>query len=132
MESPTPLHQNFPVGRPLAEREQSRRVMGAAAWWNFSIGVGGQVLTVREQRSKRDARAAPRAAWESVHRTTEIWWRPRERRRGESVHRTTLATRDEQSWRQVGPKNLFDRPAQGLPLPLHQNFPVGRPGGGRA
>jgi hypothetical protein len=24
--------------------------MGAAVWRNFSIGVGGQVLTVREQR----------------------------------------------------------------------------------
>jgi hypothetical protein len=35
--------------------------------------AGGQVLTVREQRSKRDAMAAPRAAWESVHRTAERW-----------------------------------------------------------
>ncbi len=26
---------------------------------------------MREQRSKRDAMAAPRATWESVHRTTE-------------------------------------------------------------
>jgi hypothetical protein len=37
--------------------------MGAAVRRNFSIGVGGQVLTVRAQRSKRDAMAAPRAAW---------------------------------------------------------------------
>ena len=33
--------------------------MGTAVRRNFSIGVGGQVLTVREQRSKRDAMAAP-------------------------------------------------------------------------
>src|SRR6266849_10167793 len=57
------------------------RCDGSGGVAEFSIGVGGQVLTVREQRSKRDAMAAPRAAWESVHRTTEIWWRSSERRR---------------------------------------------------
>ena len=31
---------------------------------------------------------------------------------GNRVHDTTLATLDEQSERQVGPKNLFDRPAR--------------------
>jgi len=46
--------------------------MGAAAWRNFSIGVGGQVLTVREQRSNRDVMAAPRVPGESVRRTTEM------------------------------------------------------------
>jgi hypothetical protein len=97
-----------------------------AAWRNFSIGVGGQVRTVREQRSKRDAMAAPRAAWESVHRTTEIRWRSqRSARVGIGTH-TTLATLDEQSRRQVGPKNLFDRPARDPHSPFIKISPWGR------
>jgi hypothetical protein len=57
----------------------------------------------------------------------EMRWRPGGPPGPESVHDTTLATLDEQSRRQVGPKILLDRPAQGLPLSLHQNFPVGWP-----
>ena len=37
-----------------------------------NIGLGEQVLTVREQRSRRHVMAAPRAAWESVHRKTDM------------------------------------------------------------
>ncbi len=96
--------------------------MGAAARRNFSIGVDGQVLTVREQRSNRDAMAAPRAAGESVHRTTKIRWCSSGRRGWESVHDTTLATLDEQSGRQVGPKILFNRPRQGPPSPPSIRF----------
>jgi hypothetical protein len=51
-----------PWGGCTRRREERGGAMGAAAWRNFSIGVGGQVLTVREQRSNRDAMAAPRAA----------------------------------------------------------------------
>ena len=96
-----------------------------AAWQNFSIGVGGQVRTVREQRSNRDAMAAPRAAWESVGRATENAAAFGGRCRWESVRDITLATLDEQSRCRVGPKNLFDRPARD-PHPLvPQIFPVG-------
>lgn len=45
--------------------------MSRASRRNFSIGVGGQVQTVREQRSEREAMATPRAAWESVRGTAE-------------------------------------------------------------
>ena len=75
----------------------------AAAPWN-----GG--TDAEEQRSKRDAMAAPRAAWESVHRTTEMRRRCSGRRGWESVRSTTLATLDEQSGRRVGPTILFDPP----------------------
>ena len=51
------------------------RLWVRAAWQNFSIGVGRQVRTVREQRWNRDAMAAPRAAWEWVGRATEMWRR---------------------------------------------------------
>ncbi len=101
--------------------------MGAAARRNFSIGVDGQVLTVREQRSNRDAMAAPRAAGESVHRTTKIRWCSSGRRGWESVHDTTLATLDEQSGRQVGPKILFNRPRQGPPSLPPSDFSRGVP-----
>ena len=64
---PHPLvHQISPMGWPRGGEYGVR-----AAWQNFSIGGGGQVLTVRERRSNRDAMAAPRAAWESVGRATE-------------------------------------------------------------
>ena len=52
-----------PWGGCSQRREPSRGVMDAAMGRNFSIGVGGQVVTVRKQRSRRDAMAAPRAAW---------------------------------------------------------------------
>src|SRR3984893_16826151 len=117
---PSPRPSNFPRG--VAPRW---RLWVRAAWQNFSIGVGGQVLTVREQRSNRDAMAAPRAAWESVGRGTENVAACGGGCRGESVRDTTLATMDEQSRCRVGPKNLFDRPARD-PHPLvHQIFPVG-------
>ena len=61
--TPSPRPSNFPRG--VATRW---RLWVRAAWQNFSIGVGGQVRTVRERRSNRDAMAAPRAAWESVGR----------------------------------------------------------------
>jgi hypothetical protein len=77
---------------------------------DLHIGAGGQGRTVREQRSNRDAMAAPRAAWESVPGTTEMRWRSAGRRGWESVHGTTLATLDEQSGRRVGPTILFDPP----------------------
>jgi hypothetical protein len=86
------LHQISPVGWPLvkasAEGGAMRRCGG-----NFSIGAGGRVLTVREQQSKRDAMAAPRAAWESVQRTTEMRWRSAGRRgwESESIIRNGLA-----------------------------------------
>jgi hypothetical protein len=38
----------------------------------FSIGAGAHVQTVTEQRSKRDATAAPRAAWKSYGIQREI------------------------------------------------------------
>src|SRR6266849_3053506 len=82
------------------------RCDGSGGVAEFSIGVGGQVLTVREQRSKRDAMAAPRAAWESVGRATENAAAFGGRCRWESVRSTTLATLDEQSRCRVGPKNL--------------------------
>ena len=122
---PSPRPSNFPRG--VATRW---RLWVRAAWQNFSIGVGGQVRTVRERRSNRDAMAAPRAAWESVGRATENAAAFGGRCRWESVRDTTLATTEEQSRCQVGPKNLFDRPARD-PHPLvHQIFPVGWPGVG--
>ena len=45
--------------------------------------------------------------------------------RMEAVHDTTLATLDEQSHCQVGPKNLFDRPAQDPPVPSSNKIPRG-------
>ena len=98
--SPVPPPSDFPVG-PAARwrREQSGRVMGCGR--NFQTVARRQVLTVREQRSNRDAMAAPRAAWESVHRTT-------------------LATRDEPNRCQVGPTILLERPPARAPSLLHQ------------
>src|SRR5713101_3333245 len=123
---PAPRPSNFPRG--VATRW---RVWVRAAWQNFSIGVGGQVLTVREQRSNRDAMAAPRAAWEiGQARATENAAAVGGRCRWESVRSTTGETLDEQSRCRVGPKNLFDRPARD-PQPLvHQISPVGWPRGG--
>ena len=95
-----------------------------AAWQNFSIGVGGQVLTVRERRSNRDAMAAPERRG-NRNRTRENAAAFGGRCRWESVRSTTLATLDEQSRCRVGAKNLFDHPAR-EPHPLvHQIFPVG-------
>jgi hypothetical protein len=43
----------------------------------------------------------------------------------ESVHRTTLATLDEQNRCQVGPTILFDRPPAQDPRPSSLRFPCG-------
>jgi hypothetical protein len=84
------------------------------------------VLTVREQRSKREAMAAPRAAWESGTGYNGKCGGVRRVGAGlESVRDTTLATLDEQSGRRVGPKILFDHPAREPHPLLHQVFPVG-------
>ena len=37
--------------------------MSAAEWQNFSIGVGGQVRTVRKRRRERPAVAFPRSVF---------------------------------------------------------------------
>ena len=55
----------------------------------------GLSLTVREQRSNRDAMAAQGAAWESVGRTTENAAAFGGRCRWESVRSTTVETLDE-------------------------------------
>ena len=96
------------VGAARADESGTEVLWVRAAWQNFSIGGGGQVRTVREQGSNRDAMAAPRAAWESVRSRT-------------------LATLEESRCR-GGAKNLFDRPARD-PIPSCLKFP---PWGGHA
>jgi hypothetical protein len=57
--------------------------MGAAVWRNFS-NRGPQASTDGEEAAvdgRCEGGPAGGGGWESVHRTTEIWWRPRERRR---------------------------------------------------
>jgi len=79
--------------------------MGAGGVAEFFDRVGGQVLTVREQRSNRDAMAAPRAAWESVRRTTLA----------------TLMSRADVGW---DPKFGSTAPPE-TPSPRASNFPRG-------
>jgi hypothetical protein len=60
------------VGWPLVETRAGARCDGNGGGGGICpIGAGGQVLTVREPRSNRDAMAAPRAALESVRHATE-------------------------------------------------------------
>ena len=47
------------VGAARADESGTEVLWVRAVWQNFSIGVGGQVLTVREQGSNRGAMAAP-------------------------------------------------------------------------
>ena len=95
------------VGAARADESGTEVLWVRAAWQNFSIGGGGQVRTVREQGSNRDAMAAPRAAWESVRSRT-------------------LATLEEQSRCRGGQKSV--RPPRQRPHPLvPQISPVGSP-----
>src|SRR5437868_4359224 len=104
--------------------------MGAEVWRNFSIGVDGQMLTLRKGRSNRGAVAAPRATWESVHRTTEMRRRSVGRRGGGNrCTIPTLATLDEQSWAQVGTQKSVQPPRPESPTPPSSKFPLARPGG---
>ena len=65
--------------------------MDAAVRRNFSISVGGQVLTVRERRSKRDVMAAPRSGGGiGTPCNGKCGGVPSGRRGRESVHDTTL------------------------------------------
>ena len=58
---PHPLvHQISPVGWPRGGDESRAEVLWVrAAWQNFSIGVGGQGLVERKQRSTGDAVTSP-------------------------------------------------------------------------
>ena len=105
---PIPSCLKFPPwGGHAVETRAEPRLWVRAAWQNSSIGVGGQVLTVREQGSNRGAMAAPRAAWESVRSRT-------------------LATLEEQSRCRGGQKSV--RPPRQRPHPLvPQISPVGWP-----
>src|SRR6185369_7748911 len=108
---PIPSCLKFPPwGGHAVETRAEPRLWVRAVWQNFSIGGGGQVLTVREQGSNRDAMAAPRAAWESVRSRT-------------------LATLEEQSRCRGGPKICSTAPPE-TPSPRASNFPrgVARPG----
>src|SRR5205814_623018 len=120
-----------PWGSRSRGREQSRSVVGAEVWRDFSIGVDGQVLMGRKQRSNRDAVAAPRGAWEikkPYQGNAEAFRRSAQGGNRYMIQRS--ATRDEQILCQVGPKNLFIPPSPTLPLSHFQNSPWGRPSGG--
>ena len=98
----------FPCGAATRwRREQSRGAMGAAVWRNFSnrrpqAGADGEEAAV-------DGRCEGGPA-------SRGW---------ESVHRTTLATRDEPNRCQVGPTILLNGPRPGAPVPPPSDFPVG-------
>src|ERR1700680_525596 len=113
------------VGSPtiLLELGGVRLLTGAAERRNFSIGGGRQVLTVREQRSKRDAMAAPRAAWESVHRTSEM-------RRCSAIRRARENRYTIERWRRgrrradVRTQKSVRPPRPGAPVPNLGNLAV--------
>ena len=63
------LYAGCGAARADGSRIDVRRVR---RYGEFSIGAGAHVQTVTEQRSKRDATAAPRAAWKSYGIQREI------------------------------------------------------------
>jgi hypothetical protein len=87
--------------------------------------VGVRVRSGTPYRARCGGVPTSGGGWESVHGTTEMRWRPNERRRWEIGTGTTLATLDEQSRCQVGPTILPDRPRPGLPF---NRFLLSNPG----
>jgi hypothetical protein len=125
----TPPASDFPRGVAQRwRREQSRGASGAAVWRNFS-NRGPQAGADGEGSSRR----------------RELRWRPRERRGGIAVQRTTenaaafgsrrrvgigtyttLAPLDEPKRWQLGPTILFDRPRPAPHSPCIRFPPWGR------
>ena len=115
---------HYCLGAPLARREVR------AAWQNFSLGVSGQVLTVREQRCEARCDGTPASGVGigtpynrnsvAVQRSArvEIGTRHNARDAG-GAERTSGGT-----------QNSVRRPRQGTPSPRPSNFPRGAAAGG--
>ena len=123
----TAVSQRFPLragGRSVETRAERTCDAFGGAGGTFQTVARRQVPTVRKRRTPGDAKR-PGGRPGSVHRTTEMRSGPASGGGWESVHRTTLATLDEQSRRQVGPQNSVRPPPPEPSVPASNKFPRG-------